>query len=236
MSIQGQKYGRVSIRHSNHIRQEKLEWVANSFSRGSSQPQNQSHVSCVSCTGRWILYHWATWEAPTAAQKHPYYTADLWIHRSTYTPFFFPVGNTTWSRFHNPEFVESACAKEPWIKRADFEWPVGFPLCRRSVPLTPHCSRVNCTSLILWTTLIQYVYSINFTIINLYYSHIYLRVFLGGTSGKEPACQCRIHKRLGFNPWVRNIPVFLPGKSHGQRSLADYSPWGCKESDTTEAT
>ena len=29
-------------------------------------------------------------------------------------------------------------------------------------------------------------------------------------------------------------PVFLPGKSQGQRSLADYSPWGCKESDTTE--
>ena len=27
--------------------------------------------------------------------------------------------------------------------------------------------------------------------------------------------------------------VFLPGKSHGQRSLVDYSPWGCKESDTT---
>ena len=29
-------------------------------------------------------------------------------------------------------------------------------------------------------------------------------------------------------------PVFLPGKPHGQRSLAGYSPWGCKESDTTE--
>ena len=29
-------------------------------------------------------------------------------------------------------------------------------------------------------------------------------------------------------------PVFLPGKSHGQRSLASYSPWGCKELDTTE--
>ena len=28
--------------------------------------------------------------------------------------------------------------------------------------------------------------------------------------------------------------MFLPGKSHGQRSLAGYSPWGCKESDTTE--
>ena len=29
-------------------------------------------------------------------------------------------------------------------------------------------------------------------------------------------------------------PVFLPGESHGQRNLVGYSPWGCKESDTTE--
>ena len=29
-------------------------------------------------------------------------------------------------------------------------------------------------------------------------------------------------------------PVFLPGKSNGQRSLVGYSPWGLKESDTTE--
>ena len=49
-------------------------------------------------------------------------------------------------------------------------------------------------------------------------------------SGKESACQCR---RRGFDPWVRKIPwrrnwqstpVFLSGKSHGQRSLAGYSP------------
>ena len=31
-------------------------------------------------------------------------------------------------------------------------------------------------------------------------------------------------------------PVFLPGEFHGQRNLAGYSPWGCKESDSTEAT
>ena len=52
-------------------------------------------------------------------------------------------------------------------------------------------------------------------------------------------------KRPWFNPWVGNIPwkkawqptpVFLLQESHGQRSLAGYSPWGCKESDTTEAT
>ena len=52
--------------------------------------------------------------------------------------------------------------------------------------------------------------------------------------------QCR---RLRFNPWVGAIPwrrpwqptlVFLPGKSHGHRSLAGYRTWGCKESDTTK--
>ena len=42
----------------------KLEWVANSYSRGSSPTRNWTSVSCVSCTGRQILYHWATWEAP----------------------------------------------------------------------------------------------------------------------------------------------------------------------------
>ena len=46
---------------------------------------------------------------------------------------------------------------------------------------------------------------------------------------KNPSCQCRRHKRLGFDPWVGKIPwrrawqptpVFLPGESHGQRGLA----------------
>ena len=67
----------------------------------------------------------------------------------------------------------------------------------------------------------------------------------GGASGKEPTCQCRRHKRHGFNTWAgktpwrrawQPTPVFLLGKFHGQRNLAGYSPWGHKESDTTEAT
>ena len=40
-----------------------LEWVAISSSRGSSQPRNQTRISCVSCIGRRILYHWSTREA-----------------------------------------------------------------------------------------------------------------------------------------------------------------------------
>ena len=42
---------------------------------------------------------------------------------------------------------------------------------------------------------------------------------------------------VGKNPWRRKwqpTPIFLPGNFHGQRSLAGYSPWGRKESDTTE--
>ena len=57
-------------------------------------------------------------------------------------------------------------------------------------------------------------------------------------SAKESACQSRRCKGCGFDPWVGKIPwrrawqptsVFLPGKSHGQRSLGGYSPWGHKE-------
>ena len=40
-----------------------LVWVAISSSRRSSRPKDCTRVSCVSCTGRWILFHWATWEA-----------------------------------------------------------------------------------------------------------------------------------------------------------------------------
>ena len=37
-----------------------LEWVAISSSRGSSQPRDQTHIYCVFCIGRWVLYHWGT--------------------------------------------------------------------------------------------------------------------------------------------------------------------------------
>ena len=67
-------------------------------------------------------------------------------------------------------------------------------------------------------------------------------VFPNGSAGKEPACQCR---RPRFNPWVGKIPwrrerllmpVFLPGESHGLRSLVGYRPWGRRETDTMEVS
>ena len=64
--------------------------------------------------------------------------------------------------------------------------------------------------------------------------------FDGSSGGKKIRLQYRIP---GFNSWVGKItwgrkwqptPVFLPGESHGQRSLAGYSPRCPKESDMTE--
>ena len=40
-----------------------LEWVVISSSRGSSWPRDQTRISRISCVGRWILYHYTTWEA-----------------------------------------------------------------------------------------------------------------------------------------------------------------------------
>ena len=65
--------------------------------------------------------------------------------------------------------------------------------------------------------------------------------FPGGASGKESTCKGdtrdvglisgwgRFHGEGNDNP----LQYFLPGKILGQRNLADYSPWGYKESDTT---
>ena len=66
--------------------------------------------------------------------------------------------------------------------------------------------------------------------------------FPGGSAVNNPPAHLtprvgRGHKWLGFKPWVRKIPwrragqptpVFLPGESHGHRSLAGYSPQSCR--------
>ena len=57
--------------------------------------------------------------------------------------------------------------------------------------------------------------------------------FPGGSAVKNLPANARRHKRCRFDPWVRKIPwrrkwqptpVFMPGESHGQKNLVDYSP------------
>ena len=84
-----------------------------------------------------------------------------------------------------------------------------------------------------------YVYLYNMYIF--IYNYIYNMGFQADASGKESSCQYKRCKRHRFDPWVGKItwrrewqptPVFLPGKSHAQRSLVGGSP-GSEESDTT---
>ena len=64
----------------------------------------------------------------------------------------------------------------------------------------------------------------------------------GGSSGKEPAGQCRRERcesgsKVGKILWLRKwqpSPGISPGEFHGQRNLVGYTPWGCKKSDMTE--
>ena len=62
--------------------------------------------------------------------------------------------------------------------------------------------------------------------------------FPSGSNSKESTCNVGDLGLIpGFVPWRKKqqpTPVFLPGESHGQRSLMEYSSWGCKESDRTE--
>ena len=62
----------------------------------------------------------------------------------------------------------------------------------------------------------------------------YFQSLTGSSAGKESACSAGDAGSIpesGKSPWRRKwqpTPTFLPGKSHGQRSLVDYSPWDCK--------
>ena len=61
--------------------------------------------------------------------------------------------------------------------------------------------------------------------------------FPDGSDGKESTCNAGdLGSIPGLGRPLENgmAPVFLPGEFHGQRSLAGYSPWGCKELATTE--
>ena len=99
------------------------------------------------------------------------------------------------------------------------------------------------TYLLIYRFVYLCIISIDLSIISIRLS-TYLFVYLvslpgfrGGSKVKESACSVG---DLGSIPGSgrsrkrQPAPVFLPGESHGQRSLMGYSPRGCKESDTTE--
>ena len=61
-------------------------------------------------------------------------------------------------------------------------------------------------------------------------------IFLGSKITADGDCRHEIKRRLllGWRRKWQPTPVFMPGRSHGPRSLVGYNPWGREESDTTE--
>ena len=69
----------------------KLEWVAISYSRGSSQPRDWTHISCI---GRRVLYHWASWEALFLKKKKKK-EGSIWLVLKSRSPLL--LGTFVWN-------------------------------------------------------------------------------------------------------------------------------------------
>ena len=65
-------------------RQEYWEWVAISYSRGSSWPRDQTHDSCTSWVSWWSLYHWTTWEAQRSQRKRLLGRTIVWVNSGSW--------------------------------------------------------------------------------------------------------------------------------------------------------
>ena len=107
-----------------------LEWVAISSSSRSSRPRNRT---CISCIGRWVFHHWATWEAPQM-----YYDA-LNFNLSPCT--IQPLLETRFSD-STPEFVNESVGAGPWARRHKGLWS----LSQVTPPTLP--GFINATSLL----------------------------------------------------------------------------------------
>ena len=100
-----------------------LEWFAMPSSRGSSQPRNRTCVSCISCIGRQILYHWATF-ACLCRLFHGIlrkWSRDFWWHVCFYRKeFCWTLSNRNWqTMIHGPKWPSSCSVKkkkwyQPW--------------------------------------------------------------------------------------------------------------------------
>ena len=108
-----------------------LEQVAISYSRGSSQQRDRIHIFCVSCTGRQILYHWATWEAHISVCGYIFFFIFLFHYGLSQdtesSSLYYTVGPCCLSILYIHQFT-SANSKLPLLS-----CPTPFPLATTSL-------------------------------------------------------------------------------------------------------
>ena len=121
---------RLSVHEILQIR--TLEWVAYPSSRGSSQPRDQTQVSGVSCIGKWILNHWATWEAHLHLRYLPFVLQHIFpgVKLLDQTVWAFTANSTSyqqWSSEYIPLVCLSYFISDNQLDREDY-LPVDFEL------------------------------------------------------------------------------------------------------------
>ena len=94
-----------------------LEWVAISFSRGSSWPRAQTHVSWIFGIVRQILYHWATWEVTVRSPQMSH-----WRDNSTNKC---PPPSLGLHTQHSPDSMEIAPHLNAISEKTGLKWPWG---------------------------------------------------------------------------------------------------------------
>ena len=165
-----------------------LEWVALSFSSGSSQPRDWTHVSCI---GRWILHHWTTREAHL-------------FSLGSFKTNWFPLPKTALRYIKNNTYD----LNHLWTLSSSS--PIPYIVLHMAWILQQQ--QKNHDVYLLLETLL-FVDTQNK--MKLY--HCY---------GPGPSVPTERTKHTFRRRQWHPTPVLLPGKSHGQRSLIGYSPWG----------
>ena len=135
----------------------------------------------------------------------------------------------SWDIVHSAGIIAFKVRKHIYIFKAT------DALSEESLGMGALTGRINLYKL---NILLMYIFiMLNISIVNI------KKRFPGGSVVKNPPAHAQEAGYVGSDSWVRKITwkrkqqptlVFLPGKSHEQRSLVSYSPWGHKVSDTTE--
>ena len=161
------------------------------------------------------------------ANSHRQLVATFVIHCRAYEEHF----------HHHRQFYQKVCFRGSPVAKDSGD---SIPILHPSHSLNIHMAEMESESKFFQYIQLSYL---SFTIYRLTYLLRGLSWWLNGLKEKtNPPAMLELQE-MRFDPWVRKIlwkriwqptSVFLSGESHGQRSLAGYSPQGCKESDTTE--
>ena len=205
-----------------------LEWVCNALLQGIFPTQGLNPRLL-----RLLL--WQSGSLPLNPPGQPF----CWFGRY----FSFPV--VLYALFSIQRTLDKAllegpsCWQKPMCWNGHLTWPAGtqgwFPPGHRLARLQPGGPRP--TTTLGWSTGFPCPHKRQYLHLMEHSRTCRLPWWL---SSKESTCwcrTCRFYYWVGKIPWRRKwppTPVFLPGESHGQRSLAGYSPWGRKKLDTTE--